>query len=145
MDSRQGDTAHTRPQGVLRLLAGLLGGLALAAAGLALASDPGSKDDPLVTLSYVKGLAQFQRAEIRAGKSLRLGTGAELVILEPSYEDVEVKGLDAQKSGLINLTSGERVGTAALTAHQHYVNSAAGEQFLKFSVDATVLVRGDWQ
>jgi hypothetical protein len=127
------------------LLAGLLAGLALGAVGFAIASDPGSKEDPLVTMNYVKGLAQFSRVELRAGRNLRLGSGAELIVLEPTHETVPVRGLDAQKSGLINLSSGERVGSSDLAAYQHYLNSSSGEQFLKFDAEATVLLRGDWQ
>ena len=57
--------------------------MALAAAallvGLALAAEPGGKEDPLATISYVGRYAQFSRVECAARRSLRLGTGAELV------------------------------------------------------------------
>ena len=52
-----------------------LGGLLLT---LALAAEPGSKDDPLATVTYVREHAQFVRVDIAAGRSLRLGDIAEV-------------------------------------------------------------------
>ena len=97
-----------------------------------------------MTMSYVQGLAQYQRVEFPAGKSLRLGSGAELVILEPAYEGIATSGFDPQRTGLVNLSSGSRVGRAELAAYQHYVNGASGDLFIRFAGAVTVLIRGDW-
>lgn len=119
--------------------------LCLAAIALALsAADPGSKDDPLVTLSYVKGVAQFSRATIPAGKGVKLGPGTEFVVLDPAAGPVDVRGVDATLSGLVNLSAGQPAG-GRIEPYQHYVNAGQGEQFVKFMQETTLLLRGDWR
>ena len=114
------------------------------AAGLVLAADPGSRDDPLVTMGYVRGMAKFQRVGMAVGQKLRLGSGAELVVLPIESGTVAVSGLTT-KSMLVDLSAGAVVATAALVPAHHYVNGLVGDQVLKFDTAATVLVRGDWQ
>lgn len=122
--------------GMLCLL--VLAGLALAAA------DPGGKDDPLVTMSYVKGLAQFSRTTVAAGKGVKLASGTEFVVLDPASGPVEVRGVDASLSGLVDLSAGQPA-SGRIDPYHHYVNAGQGDQYVKFMQETTLLLRGDWR
>jgi hypothetical protein len=114
-------------------------------AGYTIAADPGSKDDPLATVSYVNSHAQFTRHELASGQSLRLGTGTEMVITSPAYQEIKVDGLDGLRDDLINLTTGEQVGNGILTAYHHYINASNHDVFIKPGCDVILLVRGEWK
>ncbi len=118
----------------------LIGGAVL----FALAADPGSKDDPLVTQSYVRNLANFKRTEVPAKRSLRLSPGAEFVLLDP-VEPTACPGLDPRKSVAVDLSDGERLGAATLEPFHHYVNGGNGDLFLKFNASVTLLLKGEWK
>ncbi|MCC7479825.1 hypothetical protein IT575_15405 [bacterium] len=118
----------------------LIGGAVL----FAVAADPGSKDDPLVTQSYVRGLASFKRTEVPAKRGLRLAPGAEFVLLDPA-EPTSAPGLDPRKSVAVNLSSGERLTSSTLEPFQHYVNGGSGDLFLKFNTNVTLLLKGEWK
>jgi hypothetical protein len=92
--------------------------------GWALAAEPGSKEDPLATISYVARHAQFVRQEAVAGQSLRLMPGAELIIAEPQFSDVVVGEFDPLRDALLDLTEGRPVQLAQLTAGHHYINGS---------------------
>jgi hypothetical protein len=124
------------------LLALVLAGVLL---GVAWAADPGSKDDPLATVSFVTRRAQFTRVELAPGQLFRLGSGAELVIAEDSLTNVEFEGLDPARDELINLTTGARASGTALFPFQHYVNAGARELKLKPARDTVLLLRGEWR
>ncbi len=131
---------------VPRRLAGLLlAGTALLGLALILAADPGSKDDPLATLSYVQRYAQFTRQELPSGASLRLGIGAELVPADVLQGPLAVRGLDNLRDDLLDLTTGERCGTAQLLPGHHYINAGTHEVFLNFETPAAMLLRGEWK
>lgn len=110
----------------------------------ALAADPGSKDDPLVTQSYVRGLANFKRVDVPAKRGLRLGAGTEFVLLDP-VEPTACPGLDPRKSIAVDLSSGERLGSATLEPFHHYVNGGSADLFLKFNGNVTLLLKGEWK
>jgi hypothetical protein len=125
----------------------VLGGVLLLAlgAGLAWAADPGSKEDPLATLSYVQRYAQFSRLELPAGRSLRLGIGAELVLADTLQGAQECRGLDGMKDDLLDLSTGERCAVPLLTPGHLYVNASAHDIFLTFPAETVVLLRGEWK
>jgi hypothetical protein len=115
---------------------------AVLALGIAIAADPGSREDPLVTVGYATQLARFQLRQLPIGQELRLPVGAELVLVSPDKKPVNAAGLNPEKNVLLNLTSGERVIVTALLANQHYVNAGPSELALRLDSKATVLVRG---
>lgn len=131
-----------RQVGIVVLLALLL----MAGAALwALAADPGSKDDPLVTQSYVRGLANFKRVELPAKRSLRVSPGCEFVLVDPVDAALPCPGLDPRKSIVVNLSAGQRVSQAQLDPYAHYVNGGSGDAFLKFNSAAVLLLKGEWK
>jgi hypothetical protein len=113
--------------------------------GLALAAEPGGKEDPLATISYVGRYAQFSRVECAARRSLRLGTGAELVIVDPVFEEIAVRELDPLRDTLMDLTLGTPVQLAVLTAGHHYVNASNHDIFVRPDEDIVLLLRGEWK
>jgi hypothetical protein len=121
-------------------LTGLAGALALT-----LAAGPGSAQDPLATVGYVQRCAQFQRVELAAGQPLRLGEGAELVLIEPRGQLLSLRGYDSLRDLLVNLSTGEPLAGSSLGAFQHYLNGSSHELVLRLDADATALVRGVWK
>ena len=113
--------------------------------GLALAAEPGSKEDPLATIGYVSRYAQFSRVDCAARRSLRLGTGAELVIVDPAFEEVAVREFDPLRDTLVDLTLGAPTQLAVLTAGHHYVNGSNHDVFLRPDEDIVLLMRGEWK
>lgn len=126
------------------LIAGavLAAGLAL---GIALAAEPGSKDDPLATVLYVQRHAQFARFEVETGRSLRLGTGAELVVADPAFSEIAVSEFDPLRDTLLDLTTGAPLQLPALTAGHHYLNASSHDVFIRADEELVVMLRGEWK
>lgn len=116
--------------------------VSVALAGAAIAADPGSRDDPLVTVGYARQLASFELRQLGVGQSVTLPAGSELVLISPENKPVNAVGLSPEKNILLNLTTGERVIVTALRANQHYVNAGPVELTLRFDATVSVLVRG---
>jgi hypothetical protein len=133
------------PSGLALLLLALALGAGLAVLGLARAADPGSKDDPLATLSYVQRYSSFTRHELAAGQILLLRPGAELVIADSGGQGLEFAGLDPLRDALLNLSAGEPAASATLLPYAHYVNASTHELKLKPARAAVLLLRGDWR
>lgn len=128
----------------------LLVGLGVAAAGLAwlgwaLAAEPGSKEDPLATISYVARHAQFVRQEVVAGQSLRLMPGAELIIAEPQFSEIDVREFDPLRDSLLDLTDGRPAQLARLTTGHLYINTSNHDVFLRPDEEVVMMLRGDWR
>lgn len=119
--------------------------LALITLGVVLAADPGSPDDPLATISYVKRFAQFQHVELAANQTLKLGPGAELVLIGQAGQMIGFSGYDQFRDRLVNLSLGEAVGKGALAPFQHYMNASTHDLPLRFSGEVEAWVRGVWQ
>lgn len=137
-------------RGTGRAASVLLAGLALAAAGAAilgwaLAAEPGSKEDPLATISYVARHAQFVRQELVADQSLRLMPGAELIIAEPQFSEIAVREFDPLRDSLLDLTEGRLAQLPRLAAGHHYINSSNHDIFLRPEEEVVMLLRGDWR
>ena len=113
--------------------------------GVGRAADPGSRQDPLATVSYVTRLASFARLELSAGDSLTLGPGAELVVVESPAEQVPVRGMAPECGLLVDLSAGTLVRDGMLQPYHDYVNGAAQELWLKVDLPVSVLVRGEWR
>jgi hypothetical protein len=118
--------------------------LALAAA-VALAADPGSKEDPLASVSYVTKLARFERVALPSNQAISLSPGTEFVVIEPPAELISLRGFDAKRDLLVNLSQGERVGGPAVAAYQHYLNGGTQPLAVSLASSATLLVRGEWR
>lgn len=127
------------------LFAGICCATLLVAAGWALAADPGSKEDPLATVSYVQRSAQFTRVEASRGQLIKLGPGSELVVADDTEEYLPLTGFDPLRDELIDLSQGGRTGTAKLLPFHHYVNASAHEIKFKLEREALLLLKGDWE
>jgi hypothetical protein len=127
------------------LAALILTGVLAAGLLLALGADPGSKEDPLVTISYIQRYSQFSRQEFPAGRSLKLGIGAEFIPADMLQTSVSCRGLDAMRDNLIDLTAGQSCTNAQLQPGHHYINAGTHDIFLAFDTETAVLVRGEWK
>jgi hypothetical protein len=135
----------SRQQVGVRFALALLAALALAAAGFALAADPGSKDDPLATVSYIAANAQYNRVDLAAGQSLRLGRNAELIIVGLQGEGFEASEFNPRNDTLIDLSQGGLAVSNTILANHLYVNGSNHDLFFKFQKNLTVLLRGEWK
>jgi len=119
--------------------------LAVAAAltAAALAADPGSREDPLASISYVDRYSQFERVELGTGQSIRIGAGCEFILVEPAGRLIDLVGFNPAASVLLNLSTGNRVDGQAVQSYQLYING--GEQPFKLAAASavTLLVRGE--
>ena len=129
----------------IRLAGMLVAVLALLGALLVLAADPGSKEDPLVTVGYVAGHAQFVRHDLLAGDSVRLGSGAEFVIADPLYAEIPVSDVDPLRDTILDLSAGEPLTQPRLLSSHHYLNASAHDVFIKPDTDTVLLLRGEWK
>ena len=110
-----------------------------------MAADPGSKEDPLATVSYVQQRGMFTLQDFPAGTSIRLGTGAEIVVVTPSSTQLAVDELDPLRDELLDLTDGRRVDMQVLMPAHHYVNGSGHDIFLRPMGDCSLLLRGEWK
>lgn len=128
-----------------RIVLFVMVGLGLLLAAIALAAEPGSKDDPLATVTYVKRYSAFTRVELPAKQGLRLGQGAELVIPGLQGENYSVSEFDPSRDDLIDLSDGTLTVSRILLANHHYLNASSHDIFLKFEESLPVMVRGEWK
>jgi hypothetical protein len=119
--------------------------LAAALTMAALAADPGSKEDPLATVSYVQQRGMFTLQQFRAGTSIRLGTGAELVVTQPVSGQVLIEEFDPLRDELLDLSEGALVSQKVMFPAHHYVNGSGHDIFLRPQSDVSLLVRGEWK
>lgn len=128
-----------------RIVLFVLVGLGLLLAAIALAAEPGSKDDPLATVTYVKRYSAFTRVELDAKQGLRLGQGAELVLPGLQGDNFAVSEFDPLRDDLIDLSVGSLTVSKILLANHHYLNASSHDVFLKFETSLPILVRGEWK
>jgi len=117
----------------------------LSAAGILWAAKdpaPGSKEDPLITKSYVDHLSAWQRVQLPAGGQLNMAEGTELVLVFSPESGVKVEADRAKLDKVFDLTLGMPLGDSAMLPGHHYICAASGEFQMKFASEAQVLIRG---
>lgn len=132
---------HGRIQTILIALAVIL----LACAGYVTAAEPGSKDDPLATISYVKQYAQFVEVLLPPNESLRLGQGTEFLIIDAQDSVVHAQEFDPLRDELIDMTGGAPVLGQELAVYHHYLNASNHDIFLRMAGETRLMVRGEWK
>lgn len=118
--------------------------LALIALGVALARppSPGSKEDPLVTKTYVDWHAVWRELKVKSGDFLKLEPGVEFVLLEPSEHPLHLREANLQDARVVDLTSGELLLASELIPLHHYLVVAGREARLTVDDEASFYVRG---
>ena len=129
--------------GRIVLIGVMVFGLLLAA--IVLAAEPGSKDDPLATVTYVKRYSAFTRVELDTKQGVRLGQGAELVIPGLQGESYTASEFDPARDDLIDLSEGRLTVSKTLLSNHHYLNASSHDVFLKFDTSLPVMIRGEWK
>lgn len=97
--------------------------LVLAAAGAAWAAEPGSKDDPIVTRSYLENLYSWQVTSLQQGQTLSLDLGVTFVLRSGK---ATVVGAGSQ--GLVDLTLGRELKDGEKIAPNHLILSPASDR-----------------
>ena len=129
----------------MRVCAVLIAAALLVTVGATQAADPGSRGDPLATVSYVTRHASFSRQQLNAGDKLTLAPGTELIVAECEALGLGVRGLEPERDTLIDMSAGTEVLDSRLERCHHYINAAEQDLWLKFDSPAAVLLRGEWQ
>jgi len=129
----------------MRVNAALITAIILITVGAGWAADPGSREDPLATVSYVTRHASFSRQLLNAGDKLTLAPGTELIVAECATTGLAVRGLEPERDTLIDMSAGTEVLDGMLIRCHHYINGAEQDLWLKLDSPAAILLRGEWQ
>lgn len=104
--------------------------------------EPGSKEDPLVTQSYVDWHAKWREVSFKSGDLLKLESGAEFVIIEPSDHPVHLKELNLDDTTIVDLTEGSPLTKRELTPLRLYIVASNTDARITFDESARIYVRG---
>lgn len=106
-----------------RILTSLvLAALLLMARG-AHAVEPGSKDDPIITRSYLETLYSWQLNSLQEGQTLSLDMGVQFVIRSGT---AVVVGVGSE--GLVDLTAGKELKDGEIIPPYHLILSPASDR-----------------
>jgi len=111
-------------------------------AALAGPPSPGSKEDPLVTKTYVDWHALWREVEVEAGGFLKLESGVEFVLLEPSDHPLHLREANLGEVSILDLTGGEPLTAPELAPLHHYLVASRQEARLTADEGARFYVRG---
>jgi len=108
-------------------------------------AQPGTEDDPVVTLSYIKEIFKpemtFKVVEVPAGKSLYGEAGTEM-ILRMGHGDI----IATEKGGVADLTAGYDLSDGTYIPSNHYlVVPLADGRGLHLTEDSLVMIKGGYQ
>ncbi|NDD29538.1 MAG: hypothetical protein EB084_14855 [Proteobacteria bacterium] len=87
-----------------------------------IAAEPGSKDDPIVTRSYLETLYSWQVTSLQEGQTVSLDLGVQFVVRSGS---AVVVGVGAE--GLLDLTAGKELRDGERIPPCHLVLSPASD------------------
>lgn len=87
------------------------------------AVEPGSKDDPIITRSYLETLYSWQLNSLQEGQTLSLDVGVQFVIRSGT---AVVVGVGSE--GLIDLTAGRELKDGELVPPLHLILSPASDR-----------------
>ena len=114
-------------------------------AGFALAKPPapGSKDDPLVTKSYVDSQAGWRVQHVALGTVLTLPTGSEVVAISADKADsLSLKDANFAECAIYDLTQGAQLQEMALPVGHHFLVGQGKGVKLTFAANGDLMVRG---
>jgi hypothetical protein len=114
-------------------------------AGLAMAKPPapGSKDDPLVTKSYVDSQAGWRVQHVALGTTLNLPAGSEVVAVSAEKAvSLSLKDANFAECALYDLTAGAQLQEMALPISHHFLVGPGKGAKLIFAANGDLMVRG---
>ena len=116
----------------------LLAAVLLLAHAPARAAEPGSKDDPVVTRSYLETLYSWQQTHLQDGQAIGLDLGVMLV-LRSGHATVVGSG----QEGLVDLTDGKELKDGErIPAHHLILSPASDKRGVKALSSVVMLTRG---
>lgn len=104
--------------------------------------EPGSREDPLITKSYVDHLSAWQRVQVASGGAFNISEGTEWVVVFTAANSSAISGDKAKLDKVFDLTAGSALGEAQVMTGHHYICAASGEFTVTFASDTQLLVRG---
>ncbi len=128
----------------LKLCILLLAPVMLGLLGVVLARvpEPGSKEDPLVTKTYVDWHARWKKIKVKGGDFFKLDGGTELIITEPMDHPIRLREHNFQDTRFVDVTSGVIVLEYELQPFHLYVVASDEQARIAFEESATIYVRG---
>ncbi len=116
--------------------------LAIGAIGAAIAAEPGTEADPLITRSYIESVvypeSHFKVVNVSAGKSLILSAGTEVIL---RMGNCTVIG--TAKGGLSDVTMGFDLANGTSVQGNHLLICPLDDgRGLKMSTDGIVMIKG---
>jgi len=112
------------------------------AVALARVPEPGSKEDPIVTKSYVDWKSVWREVSVDSGGFLKLSPGVEFTLIEPIDHPVQLREQDMSQSRIADLTAGELLLKAQLVPFRHYLILPPEDVRLTFDEKAKIFIRG---
>jgi len=103
---------------------------------------PGSRDDPIITKSYVDRYAAWRRVQIPSGGTFEVAEGTEWVVAYAAGGAAEVTGDKAKLDKVFDLTLGAPLGVTPLITAHHYLCAASESFTISFIGETQLLVRG---
>jgi len=108
-------------------------------------AQPGTEEDPVVTLSYIndvfKNEMTFKVVEVPKGKAIYGQTGTEMILRMGKGSIIAT-----QKGGIADLTSGLDLSNGSVIPANHYLlvpyNDGRG---LKVTADSLIMVKGAYE
>jgi hypothetical protein len=103
---------------------------------------PGSRDDPIVTKSYVDQYSAWRRVQIPSGGAFEVAEGTEWVVVFASDGSATVTGDKPKLDKVFDLTLGMPLGDSPMLTAHHYLCAASDGFTISFIGETQLLVRG---
>ena len=114
----------------------------LVAMALARVPEPGSKEDPIVTKSYVDWKSVWREVSLDSGGFLKLSPGVEFIVTEPMDHPVQLREQNMNQSKIADLTTGELLLKVQLVPFHHYLVLPPEDVRLTFDEKTKIFIRG---
>ncbi len=120
----------------------ILVGISLLGVVLAKVPEPGSKEDPLVTKTYVDWYAKWQELNLKAGDFLKLEMGTEFLLVEPSDHPLHLREVNLDATRIVDVTSGTVLTSRDLSPYHLYLVASVNEARIVIDDSAKIFIRG---
>ena len=110
----------------------------------AIAAEPGTDGDPLITRSYVENVVypatRFKVVEVPQGKSVIFGAGTEAILRMGTCSVIAT-----QKGGLSDVTMGFDLANGIVVQGNHHLICPLDDgRGLKASTDCLIMIKGEY-
>lgn len=122
----------------------VIAGMIATTGAITMLADPGDKNDPLITLSYIenvlKGEMSFKAVDMSEGQTLICEAGTELILRMGKATIIST-----EKGGLADTTTGEDLKNGMVMPGNHHLVVPVGDgRGIVAENNVIVLVKGDY-